>query len=63
MDGTASWPHSISMPLPGIDLQDFPTVGFFFAVMDRELGWQALALQPDLPVMENPSLWAQLQLA
>lgn len=49
--------------LPGIDLQDFPTVGFYFAVIDRELGWQALALQPELPVMENPSLWAQLQLA
>lgn len=49
--------------LHGIDLQDFPTVGFYFAVMDRELGWQSLALQPDLPVMDNPSLWAQLQLA
>lgn len=49
--------------LSGLDLQDFPTVGFYFAVMDRELGWQSLALQPDLPVMDNPSLWAQLQLA
>ena len=49
--------------LYGLDLQDFPTVGFYFAVIDRELGWQSLALQPDLPVMENPSLWAQLQLA
>lgn len=49
--------------LHGLDLQDFPTVGFYFAVMDRELGWQSLVLQPDLPVMDNPSLWAQLQLA
>ena len=49
--------------MAGLDLDDFPTVGFYFAVMDRELGWQSLALQPDLPVMENPSLWAQLQLA
>lgn len=49
--------------LSGIDLDDFPTVGFYFAVMDRELGWQSLALQPDLPVMDNPSLWAQLRLA
>ena len=49
--------------LSGIDLHDFPTVGFYFAVIDRELGWQALALQPDMPVTENPSLWAQLQLA
>lgn len=49
--------------LTGLDLQDFPTVGFYFAVLDRELGWQSLALQSDLPVMDNPSLWAQLQLA
>jgi hypothetical protein len=49
--------------LAGLDLADFPTVGFYFAVADRELGWQSLALQPDLPVMDNPSLWAQLKLA
>ncbi len=49
--------------LSGLDIQDFPTIGFYFAVADRELGWQSLALQPDLPVMDNPSLWAQLQLA
>ncbi len=47
----------------GLDLQDFPTVGFFFAIADRELGWQSLSLQPDMPVMDNPSLWAQLQMA
>ncbi len=49
--------------LTGLDLQDFPVVGFYFAVADRELGWQSVALQPDLPVMDNPSLWAQLTLA
>jgi hypothetical protein len=49
--------------LHGLDIVDFPTVGFYFAVMDRELGWQSLALRPDLPVMDNPSLWAQLQLS
>ena len=49
--------------LTGLDLGDFPTVGFYFAVVDRELGWQSLALQPDLPVTDNPSLWAQLSLA
>lgn len=48
--------------LAGLDLGDFPTVGFYFAVSDRELGWQSLALMPDLPVAENPSLWAQLVL-
>ncbi|HBE71409.1 MAG TPA: hypothetical protein DDW52_24960 [Planctomycetaceae bacterium] len=49
--------------LHGLELRDFPTIGFYFAVMDRELGWQALALTPDLPVVDNPSLWAQLRLA
>ena len=49
--------------LSGLDLNDFPTIGFYFAVLDRELGWQSLALQPDLPVMDNPNLWAQMQLA
>lgn len=48
--------------LHGLDLEDFPTVGFYFAVADRELGWQSMAMQPDLPVAENPSLWAQLDL-
>ncbi|QDV26319.1 DOMON domain-containing protein [Aureliella helgolandensis] len=48
--------------IAGLDVNDFPTIGFYFAVTDRELGWQSLALQPDLPVMDNPSLWAQLKL-
>jgi hypothetical protein len=48
--------------LHGLDLDDFPTIGLYFAVIDRELGWQAIALQPDLPVMENPNLWPRLQL-
>ena len=46
----------------GLDLNDFPTIGLYFAVIDRELGWQAVALQPDLPVMENPSLWPRINL-
>lgn len=49
--------------LPGLELQDFPVVGFYYAVQDRELGWQSLALQPTLPVAEDPSLWGQLQIA
>ncbi len=32
--------------LVGLDRQDFPTIGFYYAVQDRELGWQALGLQP-----------------
>jgi hypothetical protein len=49
--------------LPGIDLQDFPVIAFYYGVQDRELGWQSLALQPTFPVAEDPSLWGQLQIA
>ena len=48
--------------LYGLDINDFPTIGLYFAVVDRELGWQAIALQPDLPVMVNPSLWPRVNL-
>jgi len=31
-------------------------------VNDRELGWQTLAMGPELPIMEDPSLWQTLHL-
>ncbi len=46
----------------GFDIKDFPTVGFYFMILDRELGYQSLTVGPELPVMDNPSLWAQLEL-
>ena len=49
--------------LVGLDLQDFPVVGFYYGIQDRELGWQSLALQPTFPVAEDPTLWGQLQIA
>ncbi len=49
--------------LAGLDLQDFPVIGFYYGIQDRELGWQSLALQPTLPVAEDPSLWGQLQIS
>ena len=49
--------------LHGLDIRDFPTIGFYFAILDRELGWQSLSVQPDSAAMENPSLWAELALA
>ncbi len=48
--------------LVGFDRQDFPVIGFYYGVQDRELGWQSLALQPTFPVAEDPSLWGQLQI-
>jgi hypothetical protein len=38
-------------------------LGFNFAIVDRELGWQTLALGPELPIAEDPSLWQTLLLS
>ncbi len=46
--------------LTGFDRADFPVLGFFMAVVDRECGWQTLGLAPPLPVAEDPSLWLEL---
>jgi hypothetical protein len=48
--------------LHGFSREDFPVVGFYFCILDRELGRQCLSLPPDWPVVENPNLWAQLVL-
>ena len=37
-------------------------IGFSYAVIDRELGWQTLASSLELPVAEDPSLWHTLNL-
>lgn len=47
--------------LVGLDLQDFPVLGFYYAVLDREFGFQTMNLPVTLPVMDDPSLWGQLQ--
>lgn len=39
-----------------------PLIGFFIAIADRELGWQTLGVGPELPVLEDPSLWQTLRL-
>ena len=48
--------------LTGFDRNDFPIVGFYAAVLDRELGWQSLGLSPPYPVTEDPSIWCELNL-
>ena len=45
--------------LTGFDPTDSPRIGFYYAVLDRELGWQPLSLGPEYPVGEDPSLWAE----
>ncbi len=48
--------------LHGWDTADHRHIGFNYAVADRELGWQTLAIGPELPIMEDPSLWQSLNL-
>ena len=49
--------------LNGWDPEEHRNLGFNFMVNDCELGFQTLALGPDMPIEEDPSLWHTLQLA
>jgi hypothetical protein len=48
--------------LNGWDPAEHRNIGFNFMVNDSELGFQTLALGPDLPIEEDPSLWHSLHL-
>jgi len=48
--------------LTGYDPLDQSQLGFYYLVTDRELGWQAFSLNPELPVAEDPSLWGEAAL-
>lgn len=48
--------------LTGYDPAEHPRLGFSYAVIDREMGWQVLSLGPEYPFMEDPSLWGTLEL-
>jgi len=45
--------------LTGFDPQEQPRLAIYYAVIDRELGWQGLTLGPEYPVTDDPSLWSQ----
>jgi hypothetical protein len=48
--------------LTGFDPAEHPRLGFTYAVLDRELGEQTLAVGSPMPYQEDPSLWATLEL-
>tara|TARA_R110002049_G_scaffold47902_1_gene138412 strand:+ start:118398 stop:119066 length:669 start_codon:yes stop_codon:yes gene_type:complete len=48
--------------MTGFDPVQQARVGIYYAVVDRELGWQTLALGPEYPVTEDPSLWGEAAL-
>jgi len=48
--------------LTGFDAAEHPRLGFFWSVVDREIGEQSLALSREFPYAEDPSVWATLEL-
>ncbi len=60
--GYRLWAFIPSSSLTGYDASEYRKLGFFFAVVDRELGWQTLTLGPEMPIDEDPSLWGSLEL-
>ena len=49
--------------MTGFDPLEHPKIGFSYAVIDRELGWQTFTVGPEFPFVEDPSLWGTLELA
>lgn len=54
--------HIPAAALTGFDPADSPRLGFSYAIVDRELGWQVFSVGPEFPFMEDPSLWGTLEL-
>ncbi len=51
-----------AVALTGYSPADHPAIGFSYAVIDRELGWQTFSVGPELPFVEDPTLWGTLDL-
>ena len=61
-DGYILSTHIPAACLSGWNTEDHRRIGFNYAVVDRELGWQTLAVGPEMPIAEDPSLWQSLNL-
>lgn len=61
-EGYRLWAGISREALSGYDPREYPQIGFYFAVIDRELGWHCFSLGPEYPVTEDPSLWGVLDL-
>jgi hypothetical protein len=63
VDGYLLQAHVPALALTGYDPAEHPRLGFTYAVIDRELGWQTFSMGPEFPFQEDPSLWGSLELA
>jgi len=48
--------------LTGFDVSETTSLGFSYAVIDRELGWQTFSIAQEFPFVSDPSLWGLLEL-
>jgi len=62
IDGYRLEAHIPAAALTGFDPVEQPRVGFMYAVIDRELGWQTLRLGPEFPIDEDPEMWSSMEL-
>jgi len=62
VDGYALTAHIATEALTGFDPSEHSRLGFTYAVIDRELGWQTFTVGPEFPFTEDPSLWGTLEL-
>jgi hypothetical protein len=62
VDGYVLQAHIPASALTGFDPTEHPQLGFYYAIVDRELGWQTLSLGPEFPFASDPTLWGTLEL-
>jgi hypothetical protein len=61
-DGYVLEAHIPADALTGFDSEEHSQLGFSYAIVDRELGWQTFSVGPEFPIQEDPSLWGTLEL-
>ena len=62
LDGYQLKIHVPSRALGGWNTDEHTKIGFNYSVIDREMGCQTLAIGPEFPISEDPSLWQTLEL-
>ena len=62
VDGYLMHGHVPANAITGYDPNEHSKLGFYYAVTDRELGWQTLSLGSEYPFQTDPSLWGTLDL-
>lgn len=62
VDGYLLEGHIPSQAITGYDPEEHSKLGFTYAIIDREFGWQTFHLGSEFPFASDPSLWGMLEL-